>query len=84
MLFNKFVHKYALKQKATSDMETQNILSSLSLSDMKIFLRNGPFSKDLGICNLHPSKIPHFYGCSLPNKLSKFVIKQNGNCLYSE
>ena len=24
------------------------------------------------------------YGCSLPNKLSKFTIKRNGDCLYSE
>ena len=24
------------------------------------------------------------YGCSSPQKLSKFIIKQNGCCLYSE
>ena len=24
------------------------------------------------------------YGCSPPNKLSKFIIKRNGICLYSE
>ena len=60
-----------------------------------IFLRDGPFSSDIGIVNLHPSKGTHWvcfiienyfdsYGVICPKKLSKFIIKRNGYCLYSE
>ena len=60
-----------------------------------IYLRDGSFSTDIGIVNLHPSRGTHWvcyinenyfdsYGCSPPKKLSKFIIKQNGYCLYSE
>ena len=95
MTFNEFVKKHNLKNKATSNIKIQNILSSLSLNDVGIYLRDGPFSSDIGIVNLHPSKGTHWvcyinenyfdsYGCSPPKKLSKFIIKRNGYCLYSE
>ena len=56
MTFNDFIKKYELKNKATSNIEKQNILSSLSLNDVGIYLRDGPFKSDIGIVNLHPSK----------------------------
>ena len=93
--FNDFVLKNNLKNKATSNIEKQQILSCLGLSDVGIYLRDGPFSTDVGIVNLHPSKGTHWvcyinenyfdsYGCVCPKKLSKFIMKRNGYCLYSE
>ena len=95
MIFNDFVRKYDLKNKATSNIKTQNILSSLSLNDIGNYLRDGPFKSDIGIVTLHPSKGTHWvcyinenyfdsYGIVCPKKLSKFIIRQNGYCLYSE
>ena len=92
---NDFIEKFNLKNEATSNIKIQNILSSLSLNDVGIYLRDGPFSSDIGIVNLHPSKGSHWvcyinenyfdsYGCVPPRKLSKFIIKRNGYCLYSE
>ena len=43
MSFNDFVHKYNLKNKATSNIKTPQVLSSLSLSDVGIYLRDVPF-----------------------------------------
>ena len=93
--FNEFIRKYNLRNKATTNMKIQQVLSSLSLNDVGIFLRDGPFEADIGIVNLHPSKGTHWvsylnenyfdsYGCAPPKKLSKFIIKRNGYCLYSE
>ena len=93
--FNDFIKKFNLKNKATSNIKIQNILSSLSLNGVGIYLRDAPFKSDIGIVNLHPSKGSHWvvyinenyfdsYGCAPPKKLSKFIIKRNGYCLYSE
>ena len=60
MSFNDFVHKYKLKNKATSNIKIQQVLSSLSLNDVGIYLRDGSFSSDIGIVNLHPSKGTHW------------------------
>ena len=95
MAFNNFVHKHNLKSKATSNIKVQQVLSSLSLDDVGIYLGDGPFMSDIGIVNLHPSKGTlcvryinenYFdsYGYVCPKKLSKFIIKRNGYCLYSE
>ena len=95
MTFNEFIKKYKLKNKATSNIKIQQVLSSLSLNDIETYLRDGPFKSDIGIVNLHPSKGTHWvcyinenyfdsYGCVFPKKLSKFIIKRNGYCLYSE
>ena len=54
--FNNFVIKFNLKNKATSNIKIHQILSSLSLHDVGIYLRDGPFESDIGIVNLHPSK----------------------------
>ena len=95
MTFNDFVRKYDLKIKATSNIKIQQVLSSLSLNDIGIYSRDGPFESDIGIVNLHPSRGTHWvcyinenyfdsYGCIPPKKLSKFIMKQNGYCLCSE
>ena len=67
----------------------------MSLSDVGIYLRDGPFKTDIGIVNLHPCLGTHCvlychecyfdsYGIKPPNKLSKFIIKRKGHCLYFE
>ena len=95
MTFNDFVHKYKLKNKATSNIKIQQVLNSIGLNNVGIYLRDGSFSSDIGIVNLHPSKGTHWicyinenyfdsYGCVCPKKLSNFIIKRNGYCLYSE
>ena len=58
--FNDFVHKHNLRNKATSNIKIQHVFSSLSLDDVGIYLRDGPFKSDIGIGNLHPSKGTHW------------------------
>ena len=81
--------KYNLKNRATPNLKIQQVLSSLGLRDVGIYLRDSPFSNDIGIVNLHPSKGSHWvcyineiyfdsYGVVCPKKLSKFIIKRNG------
>ena len=95
MTFNDFIKKYKLKNKATSKIKIQQVINSIGLNNVGIYLRDGPFSSDIGIVNLHPSKGTHWicfvnenyfdsYGCVCPKKVSKFIIKRNGYCLYSE
>ena len=95
LTFNNFIKKHNLKNKATSNIKIQQVLNSMRLNNVGIYLRDGLFSSDIGIVNLHPSKGTHWvcyinenyfdsYGCVPPKKLSKFIIKQNGYCLYSE
>ena len=95
MDFNDFVKKIDLKNKATSNIKIQQVLDSIGLNNVGIYLREGPFPTDIGIVNLHPSKESHWvcyinenyfdsYGVVCPKKLSKFIIKRNGYCLYSE
>ena len=65
------------------------------MNDVGIYLRDGPFKTDIGVVNLHPSKGSPWicyinenyfdsYGVVCPKKLSKFIIKRNGYCFYSE
>ena len=95
MTFNEFVKKFNLKNKATSNKEIQQVLDSIGLCEVGTYSRDGPFSSDIGIVNLHPSKGTHWviyihecyfdsYGITPPRKLSKFFIKRCGNCLFSE
>ena len=95
MIFNDFIKKYKLKNEATSNIKIQQVLSSISLNDVGIFLRDESFGSDIGIVNLHPSRGTHWvcyinenyfdsYGCVPPKKLTKFIINRNGYCLYSE
>ena len=95
MTFNDFVKKYKLKDKATSNIKIQQVLYSIGVNNVGIYLRDGPFEFDIGIVNLHRSEGTHWvcyinenyfdsYGCAPPKKLSKFIIKRNSYCLYSE
>ena len=84
-----------MKNKSTSIIKIHQVLSSLSLNDVGIYLRDGPFESDIGIVNLHQSRCTHWvcyinenyfdsYGCAPPKNLSNFIIKRNVYCLYSE
>ena len=95
MTINDFIKKHNLKNKATSNIKIQQVLNSIGLNSVGIYFRDGPFSSDIGIVNLHPSKGTHWvtyinenyfdsYGVVCPKQLSKFIIKRNGYCLYSE
>ena len=95
LTFNNFIKKYKMKNKATSNIKIQQILDSIGLKNVGIYLRDGPFESDIGIILLHPSKGTHWtcyinenyfdsYGIVCPKKLSNFIIKRNGYCLYSE
>ena len=86
MTFNDSVHKYILKNKTPSDIKIYQVLSFLFLNNVGIYLGDGPFSADIGIVSLHPSKDTHWvfyiienyfdsFGCVRPKKLSKFNIK---------
>ena len=95
MTFNVFIKKYNLKNKATSNIKIQKVLTTIGLDNVGIYLRDGPFQTNIGIVNLHPLKGTHWvcyikenyfdsFGVVCPKKLSKFIIKRNGYCLYSE
>ena len=95
MTFNEFIKKHNLRNKATSNIKTQQVLDFMRLNGVGIYLRDGPFKSDIGVVNLHPYRGSHWvtyineiyfdsYGCVSPKKLSKFNIKRNGYCLYSE
>ena len=95
MTFIDFIKKYNLKNKSTSNIKIQQVLNSVGLNNVNIYLRDGSFSSDIGTLNLHPSKGTHrtcyinenyidSYGCVPPKKLSNVINKRNGYCLYSE
>ena len=95
MGFNDFVKKYNSRNKATSNTKLQKVLTSIGVDNVNIYLRDGTFSSDIGLVNLHSSKGTHWvsylngnyfdsYGSAPPKKLSKFITKQNGFCLYSQ
>ena len=89
------VHKHNIKNKATSNIKIQQVLGSFGWDKVGIYLRDRPFSSDLGIVTLQPSKGTHWvryanenffdsYGCVCPKILSEFNMKRNRYCLYSE
>ena len=93
--FNVFIKKFSLKNKATSNIKIQQVLNSIRLNNVGIYLRDGSFLNDIGVVNLHPFRGSLWvcylnenyfdsYGCPPPKKLSKFIIKRFGYCLYSE
>ena len=80
LTINDFVHRNKLKNKASSNIKLQQVLCSFGLNNVGIYLRDGPFSSDIGIVNLHPSEGTHWvcyrnktyfdsYGCVCPKKL---------------
>ena len=77
MSFNDFIKKYKLKNKATSKIKIQQVLNSIGLNNVGIYIRDGPFSSDIGILKLHPLTGTHWvtyinenyfdsYGCVPP------------------
>ena len=60
MTFNDFIKNYGLKNKATSNIKIQQVLSFLFLNDVGIYLGDGPFESKIGIVNLIPSKRTHW------------------------
>ena len=93
MTFNDFIKKCKLKNKATSNIKIYEVLKKIGLdSKVGIYLRNGPFSSDIGIVNLHPTKVTHWvcyinenyhdsYGITPPRKLSK-IFKKDTDIVY--
>ena len=58
-------------------------------------MRDDPFSSDIGVVNFYPCDETHWvcyinenyfasYGRICAKKVSIFIIKRNGHCLYSE
>ena len=93
--FRDFIHEYKLKYKTTSVKKIYQVRSSFGLNNVGIFSRDGLFESIIKIVILHHSKgtlwvtyiRENFFdssACAPPEKLSKFIIKQNGHCLYSE
>ena len=89
MSFNGFVQKHDLKNKATSIIKFYQVLTSIGLDNVNIYLRDGPIITDIAIVNLHPFQGTHWvlyiheryldsYGCARPQKLPKFIIHWNG------
>ena len=78
MTFNDFVQKHNLKNKATSNLKLYEVLKKIGLdSKVGIYLRDGDFSTNYGVVNLHPSRETHWvmyikdfyfdsYGCPPP------------------
>ena len=60
MTLNDFNKKYNLKNKATSKIKIQQALYSISLNNVSIYLRDGPFESDNELVNIHPSKGTHW------------------------
>ena len=65
------------------------------MNKVGIYLGDGPFESAIRIVILHPFRGSHWvlyingnyfdsYGCAPPQKLSKFIIKRNAHCYYSE
>ena len=82
MAFNDFIKKYNLKNKATSDIKIQQVRSSIGLDNVDIYLRDRPILSDIGIVNLHSSRVNHWilymneiffynYGCVSPKNYLK-------------
>ena len=93
--FDDFVRKNNLKNKATSNIKIQQVLCSIGMNKVGIYLRDELFESDIGVVNLRPSKRTNWvcfingnyfdsYGWVCPKKQSNFFIKRIGYCLYSE
>ena len=56
IIFKDIFHIKSSKDEATSNIIFQYILSSVSLSNVGIYLGHGPFTSDVGKVNLSPTK----------------------------
>ena len=96
LTFSDFVRKHELKNEATSNIKIYEVLKNIRLdTKVSISLGDGPFSTDIGIVNLHPSKGSHWvlyikdcyfvsYGCPPPKKLLNYLKNKHKKCFYSE
>ena len=90
MIFNDFVHEYKLKSEATSKTKIYQMLSSLSLSDVGVSLKDCPFERDAKIVTLHPLNgihldfyINHYYFDS-PKNFPDYMKSKHRKFIYSE
>ena len=67
MSFNEFIRKYNLKNKTTSNIKKQQVLSFLSSNDVGIRLKNRSFSSDIGVVSFTPFE-RHSLGCIYKRK----------------
>ena len=58
-----FLHKNKLK-KTTSKIKIQKVFSSIGLTNIGIYLRDGPFSNDVGIVEMQSTR-RNALGCIL-------------------
>ena len=79
--FNDFVHKSKLKNKPTSKKKNYQAPPSIGLDIVVIYLKGGPFSSDVGMVNLHPSKGTHWVAYRKENFLIVMVVLLHINYL---
>ena len=61
--FKEFIRDFNLKNKATSNIEIQNVLNKLDLKcgePIGIYMREDKFTTPIGIVSLHPTKGTHW------------------------
>ena len=61
MSFNDFVQKYKLKNQATSNIKIQQVISSIGLVNIKIYLTDGSLESAIGFVNYILIKKPIRY-----------------------
>ena len=95
-MFIDFAYKHKLKNKATSNMKIYEVSKNIRLdTNVGIYLRDGPFSTDIGIVKLHPSRGTHWvlyikdcyfdsYGCRKPKKLLNYLKNKHKKCICSK
>ena len=92
--FKEFIREYNLKNKATSNIQIQNILNKLGVV-CGIYMRDDKFTTPIGIVNLHPTKGTHWvlyinqfyfdpYGIIPPLSIQKYIKRHHKNLIYSE
>ena len=59
MTFNEFIHKYKVKNKATSNEKIYQSPSSVGLDNVDNYLRDGSFEFDIVIVHFHPFQSAH-------------------------
>ena len=94
--FNDFIHKNNLKNKAISNIKISEVLKKVGLdSEVGNYLKDGNFSTNYGVFNLHPSKRTHWVchikdcdfdscGFSTLKKILDYIKNKHGKCIYFE
>ena len=81
-----FINKFNLKNKATTNIKSYQVLSSIGLDNVRTSSRDGPIECEIGMANLHPKTGTQWmlyineiyfdsYGCAPPQKFSEVIIK---------